>query len=330
MPDRATIRDVAKLADVSVATVSAVINKNKYVSPELEHRVEEAIIQLNYRPNLVARSLKMQETRTIGLMFPNITSPIWPPLVRTVQKLTQQAGFDTFLITTDEEVEREKTSVQNFLAKRVDGILITPAFANDYKHIREASAVVPIVVIERIVPGIASVITNDEDISYQAVKHLIGHGHRRIGLVTIPIQASNTAGRVAGYRRAADEQDCYDPTLIREVDVIGNNAFDLAFDLLANTDVDAIFTTSQSTAVGVLRAANQLGRRIPDDLAVFGYDDVPWMEAVASPLSTIRQPTEEVAHLATKLLLECLEGIKPCDKTYTLESSLVIRRSCGC
>ena len=330
MAEISTIRDVAKMANVSVATVSAVVNMNKYVSPELKSRIEKAIVQLNYKPNLVARSLKMQETQTIGLIFPNITSPIWPPLVRSVQKVTQQAGFDIFLVTTDEEVEREKTSVQNFLAKRVDGILITPAFANEYKHIREASAVVPVVVIERIVPGIASVITNDEEISYQAVKHLIGHGHRRIGLVTIPIQASNTAGRVAGYRRATDEQDCYDPTLIREVDVIGKNAFDLAVDLLINTDIDAVFTTSQSTALGVLRAANKLGRRIPDDLALFGYDDVPWMEAIVSPLSTIRQPTGEVAQLATKFLLECLEGIEPCDRTYTVDSSLVIRRSCGC
>jgi LacI family transcriptional regulator len=174
------------------------------------------------------------------------------------------------------------------------------------------------------------VVTNDEAVSYQAVKHLIDHGRRKIGLVTIPVQASNTADRVAGYRRALEEYNCYNPTLIREVDVIGHNAFDLALDLLANTDIDAMFTTSQSTALGVLRAANRLGRRIPDDLALYGYDDVPWMEAVASPLSTICQPVERMAQLATQILLECIEGTKPCNGIYTVESSLVIRNSCGC
>ena len=327
---RPTVRDVARAAGVSVATVSAVINKNKYVSPELEQRVEEAVADLRYAPNLVARSLKMQETRTIGLVFPNVTSPIWPPLVRTVQRLTQQAGFDTLLVTTDEDVEREITSVNNLLAKRVDGILVTPAFANQYEHIREASGIVPVVVIERNVTGIANVVTNDEEVSFQAVSHLISHGRRKIGLLTIPIQASNTAGRVAGHCRATSEASCYDHSLVREVDVVGRNAFDLAVDLLANTGIDAVFTTSQSTAIGALLAAHKLGRRIPDDLAVFGYDDVPWMEVVDPPLSTIRQPTAEMAELATRLLLDCLEGNRSCDETHVLESSLVIRGSCGC
>jgi LacI family transcriptional regulator len=331
MPGRVTIREVAKLAGVSTATVSAVINQSKYVSPELRERVEQAVDQLGYQPNLVARSLKVSETKTIGLVFTNITSPIWPPLVRTAQKVTQQAGYDTFLITTDEDVERERTSLQSLLSKRVDGIVITPAFAENHAHIRRANTYVPVVVLERKVPGIESVVTNNGEVSYQAVSHLIDHGRRRIGLLTIPVLGSNIAGRISGYRRALRENGIYDPALIREADFVGESAFDLALDLLSEADIDAIFTTSQSTAMGAYRAAKQIGRRIPDDLALFGYDDVPWMEIVDSPLSTIRQPVEEIARLATELLLGCLEeGSELPGATHILESTLIVRRSCGC
>jgi LacI family transcriptional regulator len=331
MPSQVTIREVAKLAGVSTATVSAVINQNKYVSPELQQRVKQAIDQLGYCPNLVARSLKLSETKTIGLVFTNITSPIWPPLVRTAQKVSQQRGYDTFLITTDEDVQRERTSVQSLLSKRVDGIVITPAFTDNYRHIQHAGASVPVVVLERRVPGMETVITNNEQVSYQAVSHLISHGRQRIGLVTIPVLGSNVAERIAGYRRALRENGIYNPTLIREADIIGESAFDLALDLLSSADVDAIFTTSQSTAMGAYRAARQLGRRIPDDLALFGYDDVPWMEVVDSPLSTICQPVEKIARLATELLIDCLEN--ECEligTTHMVESSLIIRHSCGC
>jgi LacI family transcriptional regulator len=280
---------------------------------------------------LVARSLRINETKTIGLIFTNITSPIWPPLVRAAQKVAQQAHFDTFLVTTDEDVEREKISLNSLLAKRVDGILITPALSEGYEHIREAALSVPLIAIERKVPGVECVITNNEEISSQAVRHLIEHGYKRIGLVTIPLLGSNTAERVAGYRRILRDHGLYDPDLVRETDFVGETAFRLALDLMTNLNVDAIFTTSQSTAMGTLRAANHLGLRVPDDLALFGYDDVPWMEVVTSPLSTIRQPAQEMATLATELLLERLAGREPGGATmHILESSLIIRHSCGC
>jgi DNA-binding LacI/PurR family transcriptional regulator len=321
---------VAQLAGVSTATVSAVINENKYVSPELEQRVREAIDQLGYKTNWLARSLKVNETKTIGLVFTNITSPIWPPIVRAAHKVAEQAGFDTFLVATDEDAERERMSLQSLLAKRVDGIVMTPAFSEDYGHIRQASKAVPVVVMERKVPGLECVITNNEDVSYQAVHHLIDHGRQRIGLVTIPILGSNIDERISGYRRALAEHGLYDPGLIREADFVGQIAFDLARDLISGTDVDAIFTTSQSTAMGALRAARDLGKRVPDDLALFGYDDVPWMQVVSSPLSTIRQPAEEIAELATERLLQCLQSNRRCETTHVLESSVIIRHSCGC
>jgi LacI family transcriptional regulator len=332
MKSRVTIREVAKLAEVSSATVSAVINGNKYVSPTLANRVEQAIAKLDYRPNWVARSLKIRATKTIGLVFTNITSAVWPPLVRSVQKTAQQAGFDTFLIPTDEDERREKTSLNYLLSKRVDGIIITPAFSNDYKHkhLLESSQFVPIVALERKIPGIESVITNNEEISYKAVSHLIDHGYKRIGLVTIPSLGSNIADRISGYCKALKDSGLYDSKLIRERRLSDDTVYYLALDLLSNTKVDAVFTTSQSTALKTLQAAKKLGRHIPEDLAIFGYDYMDWMEVLNCPISTVRQPIQEMARLATEFLIERLNGHKIPVTTHILESSLVIRQSCGC
>jgi DNA-binding LacI/PurR family transcriptional regulator len=328
MKKNVTIHDVANLAQVSVATVSAVINKNKYVSPELLRRVETAIEKLNYRPNMVARSLKKSETKTIGLIFSNITSPVVTPLVTTSQAVAQEAGFDTFLVATGENVEREKVSVNNLLSKRVDGLLISPAVSEDYSHLTSASRSVPLVVIQRQVSEIECVITNNEEISYQAVSHLADHGYKKIGVVTIPIAQSKP--RIDGYRRALTERGLFDESLIRQTDFVGNTAYDYALDLISKVQVDAVFTTSQSTTLGVIRAARHLRRHIPDDLALFGYDDVPWMEIVSPPISTTHQPIRKMAQLATELLLLQLDGQTSTQPIHTLESDLIIRQSCGC
>jgi LacI family transcriptional regulator, galactose operon repressor len=330
MPDRVTIKDVARLAGVSVATVSAVLNANKYVSPELQRSVNDAIEQLGYRPNLVARSLKLNQTNAIGLIFTNITSAIWPPLVRAVQQCNQANGFDTILSTTDENVEVERQALDTLLAKQVDGILIAPAAGGAPEHIREAARRVPVIAIDRLVPGIESVTTDNQQATWAATAHLAEHGRRRIGIIAIPAIGSNNAARLAGYRKALEEQGLFDPALIREVDPFGRDAFSLTEDLLRHEQVDALLTTSQSTSIAALRAVNELGRRIPDDLALFCYDDTPWMEAVRPALSTVRQPIEEMGRLASDLLFGRLRGAPVSSESHVLSCHLEFRDSCGC
>jgi LacI family transcriptional regulator len=327
-----TITDVAKLAGVSVATVSVVINKkDKYVSPELRARVEDAVEALNYRPNLLARSLKVKETNTIGLIFPNITSPVMPPLVRTVQKVAQKAGFDTFIVITEENYKLERTSVPNLVSKRVDGLIICPVLNEDYSHILNANKHLPVISIERKVPHIDCVVTNNFDTAYRAASHLLEvHGHRRIGFITMPIFGSNTQERIDGYKQAMQEHQCYDPDLVRETDYTGQSAFHQAQDLLFRYQLDAIFTASQSIAQGAFKAAIDLGLRIPDDVAIMGYDDLPWMELVSPSLSTTRQPIVAIASKACDILFERLDGMVQPPQTHYIDSELVIRASCGC
>jgi LacI family transcriptional regulator len=330
MPERVTIKDVAKLANVSVATVSAVLNGNKYVSPELIRRVERAIKDLDYRPNLIARSLKLNSTNVIGLIFTNITSAIWPPLVRSVQQYSQNHSFDTVLSVTNENMEMEKRALETMLARQVDGILISPAAGNEHGHIHEAAKHVPLIAIDRLVPDIESVTMDNEGAAYMATNHLIEHRRRRIGIISLPTTSSNSAARLMGYRRALEEHGLFDPALVREMDFFGQDAFDLAIDLLRTGHVDALLTTSQSTSIAALRAVNALGLRIPEEVALFCYDDAPWMEAVKPALSTVRQPIEDVAQLACDLLFGRLRGSAPTTENHILACHLILRESCGC
>lgn len=330
MIDRVTIKDVARLAGVSVATVSAVLNGNKYVSPELVGRVSWAVKELDYHPNLIARSLKVNSTHAIGLIFTNITSAIWPPLVRQVQECSREQGFDTILLATHESLKLERQALETMMARQVDGILIGPAVGSEQGHIREAARHVPLVAIDRMVAGIESVTMDNEHAAHLATTHLIEHGRRRIGIICIPTSGSNNLARLTGYRRALEEHDLYDPALVREVDFFGQDAFELATDMLTTVRVDALFTTSQSTTIAALKAANALGLRIPDELALFCYDDPPWMEAVKPALSTVRQPIEEMALLASSLLFGRLGGSNNTADNHVLPCDLVYRESCGC
>jgi LacI family transcriptional regulator len=329
---RATINEVAKLAGVSVSTVSIVINnKDKFVNAALRTRVQEAIETLNYRPNLVARSLKIEETKTIGLIFPNITSPAMPPLVRTVQKIAQKSGFDTFIVITEEDPQLEKQAVLSLISKRIDGLIICPVVSDDNEHLRDANMLIPVVSIERRVSGFDCVVANNKEISQKAVSHLIKHGYKRIGLISMPVFGSNTKERIEGYQQALMENNSFNPLYMSETDFVGQSAFEASKNLINTHHVEAIFAISQSIALGAFNAINSLGLKIPGDVAVFGYDNVPWMEVVKPALSTIKQPITEIASKACEMLFNKMEQEENRQsEIYVLESQLIIRQSCGC
>lgn len=328
---RVTITDVARTAGVSVSTASVVINnKDKYVAPRLKQKVLDAVRQLNYQPNLVARSLKVKETRTIGLILTNITSPVTPASVRLVQRFAREQGFDTLLAVSEEDLDLEINIVENMLSKRVDGLILCPADARTVEHLRYAASLIPVVAIERPVPGMCSVVTDNSAISYQAAAHLVAHGRRRIGVIHMPLQGSNTRQRIEGYRRALLEGNCLEPALFFETDYVGSSAFDLACRLVKQHHVDAILATSQSIAMGAVKACKHMGANIPDQVAIFGYDDVPWMELTTPTVSTTQQPIAGIAERACEILFAALSSVAPPPHMEVIPSQLVLRNSCGC
>ena len=328
---RTTITDVAKLAGVSISTVSVVVNnKDKYISPELRKKVQDAVTALNYQPNLIARSLKLQMTKSIGLIVTNITSPVIPPLVRTVQKIAQQKGFDTFIVSSEENQKIQNDAIRSMLSKRVDGLIICPTISNDNSVLLNAIDTIPVVVIERHTQNANFVTTNNKDTAYKISKHLIEHGYQRIGMIAMQVFGSNTRDRIEGYKQALLENQMLIPDLIRETDYVGLSAFETAKDLITTQNVDAIMTASQSITLGTYMAIMSLNLKIPDNIAIFGYDDLPWMEAVSPSISTTHQPIEELAQKACDILFCKLENSDEVVRSHCLETELIIRESCGC
>jgi len=328
---RTTINDVAKLAGVSTSTVSVVINnKEKYISPELREKVNHAISVLNYQPNLLARSLKIQETKSIGLIVTNITSPVIPPMVRNVQRIAQQEGFDTFIVTSEENIQTQNDAIRSILSIRVDGLIICPVFSEENKVVQNAIDLIPVVTVERPLPGTSSVFTNNKETTYKIASHLIGHGYKNIGLIHMQIFGSNTRDRVEGYQQALIEHHLYNPDIIRETDYIGQSAFNATQDLLKTNKIDAIMTTSQSITRGVFKAITTLGISIPEDIAIFGYDDLPWMEVVEPKISTTHQPITEIAQKSCEILFSALKNGDESIQSHCIDTEIIFRRSCGC
>lgn len=333
---KSTIVDVAKKAGVSVSTVSVFVNnKNKYVAPELKNRIEHAVRELNYTPNSIARSMKSRRTKTIGLILTNITSPVTAPLVRIIQHSMMDSGYDTMIVMTEENKIIEANAVKNFVSKMVDGLIVCPVKAEAYDHLDEARAVshIPIINLERSIPskyGIPSIMTNNFEISYQAVEHLIQHRRKRIALISSPETGTNISERIHAYKQALKDNHLFDPSLMVETDYRGSNANQLAKKLLSENKIDAIFTVSQSITLGAYKAIIANGLKVGSDIAMIGYDDADWMGIAPTPISTIKQPIAEIAKTAVSMMQGMMKSSPLEAKSLVIPSQLILRESCGC
>src|SRR6202022_4684931 len=217
----ASIYEVARASSVSVFTVSEVVNKKSHVSKKLRDRVEAAIRKLNYRPNLIARSLAKQRTHTIGVIVPDISNPFFPMVVRGAEDAAQKQGYSILLCNSDGILEKEELYLELLLSKRVDGILLTKSPGELSARVRRmiADMKVPCVLMMRTYPILTedAVITDDLKGSFDAVSHLARVGHKRIALVGGPLSVSNGRARLQGYRKALSANGLkYDPELVYE------------------------------------------------------------------------------------------------------------------
>jgi LacI family transcriptional regulator len=333
----ANIYDVAKRARVSAATVSAVVNDSAYVSRSLKSRVEQAIEQLGYRPNLVARSLAQRRTRTLGMVALNIANPFWPAVVRGVEDTARERGYELLLANSDDDPEKEAQCLRLFLAKRVDGILLTKAcgrLPGDLLAQLRTSGV-PLVQVMRLGTGLRSdVVTVDEESgTYEAVAHLLRLGYTRIGMLNGP-NVSTSQRRLAGYREALDAwRRPFDPNLVIASDFRVEAGYDSGITLLKRRP-DAVFVANYLMVVGLMQALRQYQLRCPEDIGIVTCDDHPWLDSFSPRLTTINLPKYEIGQRAAELLVEALEPSNGAAKrrpprTITLKTSLRIRESCG-
>ncbi len=331
-----TIRDVARDAGVSVATVSHVINDSRNVSPSTRKRVLAAIEKLRYRRDGVARSLRRNKTGTLGVMISDITNPYFSDLFRgiedTVYGFREKQNF--ILCNTEEDPAKERMYLDVLLEKRVDGLIVAPAGGNSDYFAELAASGLPFVFVDRTLPGVPCdcVVVNNRKSSRKIVSHLIGLGHRRIVLAQALLKADSIEDRIEGFHEAHMAAGLkFDPKDIVESRSDIDAATHAGLQLLDRGPLpDAIYTTNNFMTVGIMRAIAQRNLDCPRDIAIAGFDDFPWATAFHPRLTVIAQPAYTIGREATGLLFDRMTKRRAgAPVKLVLNAELLLRESCG-
>jgi len=335
---RVTIEDVARAAGVSRQTISRAINDMGEISPQTRARVLRIAEEMGYRPSGIARGLATRRTRTLGLVVPDVANPFFSDVARGAEHVAYTAGYNVFLCNTDEDPQRELAVLQSLEEKRVDGlVLCSSRLDNDELRAVVARHSAVVLVNRRLGPidrenGVGTVMLDDVVGGRMVAQHLLDSGHRAVGFLAGPPASRSGRSRAEGYREAlADAGLTYNPEWVAfcPADVDGGHR--AARDLLTTyPELTALFCYNDLVAVGALHACAALGRRVPDDLAVAGFDDILLAALVTPPLTTCRVPRYELGGQAMRLLLNQIDGssdeARPCDE-IVLRPELVVRTS---
>jgi len=307
----ATIKEVAQHAGVSVATVSRVVNNKGYVSDDLRQRVQDAMRLLDYKPSAVARSLRRQESLTIGVLVPGMHQPFFATLAHVIQRTLFERNYRTLMCSSEEDGDKETEYVDMLVRQRVDGAIIAPT-GQESEAIKMISAKIPVVLVDRDLPHIEvnRILANNYQGGYDAIEHLINLGHRRIAIIGGPPYSDAMQQRTRGADQAMHDAGlAFDPALVIMSDLIEfDMGFRSALHIFKNhTPIPtAIFALNDVVAVGIMHAAAEVGLRLPDDLSVIGFDDIPLAQYMIPSLTTIAQPIYEMGERAAQLLLNRL------------------------
>lgn len=329
------VKDIAREADVSTATVSRVLNNKTNVSPELRARVLAAVRQLGYEPNVLARSLRVRQTLTIGTLVSDITNPFFAEVVRGIEDSAHQQGFSLILCNSEEDPEKERNYLRLLRSKRVDGIIFSVSGPDHRDVLRTIESGIPVVFADRRHDAVSAdaVLTRNAEGARQAVLHLAWHGYRRIAIIAGPTALTTGAERLAGYRQAIEEAGLpFHEELIKVSDFSLEGGRRAASELLQlDSPPDAIFASNNLMTTGALQVLNEQGIRIPQQVGVIGFDDMPWAALLTPPLTVVAQPAYELGVAAANLLFQRLgSGSQGEAVELRLETKLIRRGSCGC
>ena len=331
-----TIQDVAKRAGVAPITVSRVINNSGYTSEETRARVEAAVAELGYVPNRLARGLRSKQTQTLGLVLTDITNPFWTTVARGVEDAAEAEGFSVILCNTDESEAKQDDYLHVLLQKQVDGFVLAPARSSATAVTMIHRQNVPVVVIDRRVPvDVDTVRCDSEGGAYQLTQHLLDLGHRHIAILSGSPAVSTAEDRVAGYRRAlADAGLPVDEAYIFHREFTQTAGAEMAQQAMARQTLalsprpTALFAVNNFIAIGALKALREMALRVPDDVSLVAFDDLPQALVIEPFLTVASQPAYEMGRRATEVLLQRLYGNVP--ETFQhviLPTTLIVRQS---
>jgi len=332
MPNRVTMADVAREAGVSLMTVSRVVNEKGEVSPATRQRVLEIVERLSYRPSAIARGLATQRTGSLGLVMPDVANPFFSDVAHGVEHVAYAEGYNVFLCNTDEDPQRELTVLQLLEEKQVDGVVLCSSRLDD-GELETALAHHPAAVLVNCrLEGdgvVASVLIDDEVGGRMATQHLLHSGHKAVGFLAGPPASRSGQQRAKGYRAALTAAALpHNPGWTPHCFPVVQSGRETARHLLtAYPELTAFFCYNDLVAVGALQACADLGRQVPDDIAIVGFDDIPLAALVIPPLTTCRVRRYELGAQAMRLLLDQIGGSPGECAEIVLQPQLIVRAS---
>lgn len=329
-----TITDVAKRAGVAPVTVSRVLNAAPNVNSATRARVEQAIAELGYVPNVAARSLRSKRTLTLAFIVPDITNAFWTTVARGVEDAAQSHGYSVLLCNTDEDLDKQQRYLSIMVSQRVDGVIIAPCSPDAGKLATLRRHHIAAVVIDRRIEGwdVDTVYSDSVSGAYALTRHLIGLGHTRIAMLSGPAGAATAEDRIAGYRLALTEAGiAVEPRLIRRGGFSWHAGSALISQILdEGLAPTAIFAANNAIALGVINALGERKLRIPGDIALVCFDDYPYIASFFPFLTVIAQSAYDMGATAARMLLERIESPTSLPaRCVVLPVQLIIRHSCG-
>lgn len=328
----AKMSDVAKKAGVSVATVSRALCKPETVKPETRKKVQVAIQELNYKPNMLARQFRTNETKTIMVVVPDIANPFFSRVLRGIESVAHKKGYQVLLGDTSNNIDQEQRYLEILKQRLADGMILLTA-RMDKDSLLEISQDYPVVLACEYIEGSDIPIVSIDNISSarKVTEHLIKLGHTRIAHITGPTNVILSRDRFKGYKQALETNDLsYEDVLVQEGDFTYESGFNQMSKLLAlNNRPSAVFAANDEMAIGAIKAVKLQGLKVPEDIAIVGFDNIKVSSIFEPALTTISQPKFEMGNVAMELLLKILDGQEVKRKQFVLADELIIRESCG-
>jgi LacI family transcriptional regulator len=324
------IHDVAKRANVSIATVSRVLNSSDHkVSAKTAEKVRQAVKELDYRPNALARALQINKSMTVGVIIPDIANHYYAEIVRGIQKEADKEGYNIILQNTDRNPKRIVRSINLLREKVVDGIIFSGGIISGYEPLSVLQEFRDrVVVIGRHDVNFPAIMVDNISGASQAVQHLIDLGHTKIGFIGWAINSTTATDRLSGYKSALAQNRCrFDKALVREGRLTPESGYAEAKKLLSEKEAPtAIFAGNDQMAFGVVHAAIEFGLKVPDDLAVVGFDDIPLSSFFVPPLTTVEIPKFSLGTSSMRALMNLISG-KKTPRMKLHKTKLIVRKS---
>jgi len=319
---KATLRDVAREAGVSVATVSYVLNNTGSVSDQVRKQVKSAIKLRGYVPNLSAQAMRTGRTKTIGMILPDLRNPFFPELAQSVENAARSNDLAVFLVDTQESQTAEAEGIFKLIQYGVEGIVWCPS--SDMDYFKEYSADTPVVVIDRPLPNYDNVYSDYIKGGKLLAQHILSEGHCKIGLISGPQSFESAAQRRRGFLDELGNS----AEVVWEVE----NSFSMELGdetraRLLQQDVSVVVAANDMIAIAAIKILNQNKIKVPETISIVGFDDIPWSDIVQPPLTTIKQPLSELGKEAVNLLMRRIENPEASKKSVVLDVDIVIRQS---